>query len=139
MNTCPNCGNGDVSSKPLLCTVCGKEGCKKCMTYLFTFFQYGHEPQLHENWYCHPSQCYENFAEEMKNWITVDVIDRDKFGIGLLRGVFHNAARNMENKYWFKKKIPYSLSLDDFLFTNANLELVAKIEKHGKKINLQDI
>lgn len=70
----------------------------------------------------------------MENSITLDILDRDKFGIGLLRCVFHYATKNPENKYWLRKNIYHSLSLDDFLFTNANLELVARIEKHGKEI-----
>ncbi len=104
------------------------------MTYLFSFFQYGIEPQFHENWYCHLSKCYEFFAEKMENSVTVDIIDRDKFGIGLLRGVFYNAAKNLENQVWLMQKVSPLLTLDDFLFTNANLELVDRVEKHGKDI-----
>lgn len=104
------------------------------MTYLFSFFQYGSEPQFHENWYCHSSRCYEVFAEKMENSVTVDILDRDKFGAGLLRGVFHNAVKNPENQFWLRENVSSSLSLDDFLFTNANLELVARVEKYGKEM-----
>ncbi|UCC57855.1 MAG: hypothetical protein JSW14_05665 [Candidatus Bathyarchaeum sp.] len=132
--SCPSCGYDEASLKPLLCKVCGKEGCKECMTYLFSFFQYGIEPQFHENWYCHSNQCYEIFADKIENSIEVDILDRDKFGIGLLRGVFYNAVKNPENHFWLRQNVPHSLSLDDFLFVNANFELVSRVEEYGKKL-----
>jgi len=104
------------------------------MTYLFSFFQYGIEPQFHENWYCHSSECYEAFARKMEDSITVDIFDRQKFGVGLLKGVFHNAITNYENQLWLRKNVFSSLSLDDFLFTNGNLELVSRVEKFGTKL-----
>ena len=134
MTVCTNCGNKGISYKQLFCKVCGNEGCKECMNYLFSFFQFGIEPQFQENWYCHSKNCYQNFAEKMETFCTKDILNRDKFGIGLLRGVFHNATKNPENNYWLSGKIPSSLSLDDFLFHNANLDLVARIEKFGKQM-----
>ena len=131
LDTCPSCGHESGISKFLLCKVCGNTGCKDCMTYLFSFFQYGIEPQFHENWYCHSSECYKIFTREMKNSVTLDIIDRDKFGIGLLRGVFHNAIKKQENPSWLLDKVNSSLSLNDFLFWNANLNLVSSVEKRG--------
>jgi hypothetical protein len=101
------------------------------MTYLFSFFQYGIEPQAHENWYCHSSECYKVFAKEMENSVTHEILDRDKFGIGLLRSVFHNAVKNQEDQSWLQDKVNSSLSLDDFLFWNANLDLVSIVERRG--------
>ena len=131
MDSCPSCGHESSHSKPLICKVCENRGCKDCMTYLFSFFQYGNEPQFYENWYCHSSECYNVFVEEMENSITADILDRDKFGIGLLRGVFHNAVKNRETQFLSINNINSSLSLNDFLFSNANLNLVSRIEKHG--------
>ena len=134
MDSCQSCGHESRHSKHLICKVCENRGCKDCMTYLFSFFQYGNDPQFHENWYCHSSECYNIFVEEMKNSITSDIIDRDKFGIGLLRGVFHNAVKNRENQFWSINNINSPLSLNDFLFSNANLNLVSTIEKHGTEM-----
>ena len=131
LDTCPSCGHESGHSEPILCKVCENTGCKDCMTYLFSFFQYGTEPQVHENWYCHSSECYKVFAEELKNSVTLDILDRDKFGIGLLRGVFHNAVKNQEDQSWLLNEVNSSLSLDDFLFSNANLNLVSSVEKRG--------
>ncbi|MBT8172262.1 hypothetical protein KJN74_05270 [Candidatus Bathyarchaeota archaeon] len=133
MGNCSFCENNELASNPLSCKVCGKEGCKDCMTYLFSFFQYGIEPQFHENWYCHNSDCYEIFVKKMEDSITVDILDREKFGVGLLQGVFHNAIKNFGNQLWLKNNVSNSLSRDDFLFTNGNLELVSRVEEFGNK------
>ena len=134
MNVCSSCGYEEVSSNPLTCKVCGKDGCKDCMTYLFSFFQYGLEPQFHENWYCHSNECYEVFAKKMEDSITYDTIDREKFGIGLLKSIFHNAIKNWGNHLWLRKIVSNSLLYDDFLFTNGNLELVSRVEDFGNRI-----
>ena len=135
LDSCPSCGHESGHSQGLLCKVCDNKGCKNCMTYLFSFFQYGIEPQVHENWYCHSRECYKVFAKEMEDNVTHEILDRDKFGIGLLRGVFHNAVKNQENQSWLLNKVSSSLSLDDFLFWNANMNLVSIIEKRGTELN----
>ena len=135
MAKCPNCGNETSSLKTERCRVCGKEGCKKCVTYLLTFFLYGTEPAVDENWFSHLGQCYETFAEEIENNITLDILERDKFGVGLLRGVFFNAIQKSEKcRSWLSANCSHLFSLDDFLFPNANLELVARVERAGKKL-----
>lgn len=136
LSVCSSCGHTDSSFNPLFCKVCGKEGCHDCMTYLFSYFQYGIEPQFQENWYCHTSKCYETFAQTMEKNLTAKIFNEQKFGIGLLRTIFYNALTKNDNQFWLKKNISSSLLLDDFLFTNGNLDLVARIEKFGtKKIN----
>ena len=132
LGVCSTCGNEERASNPILCKVCGKEGCKDCMTYLFSFFQYGIEPQFHENWYCHSNDCYEDFARTMEDNITADIFNQQKFGVGLLKIVFHNAIQNIENQTWLRQNVSSSLSLDDFLFTNGNLDLVSRVEKCGQ-------
>jgi hypothetical protein len=132
LGVCSTCGKEDLPANPMLCKVCGKEGCKYCMTYLFSFFQYGIEPQFHENWYCHSNDCYEDFAGTMEDSITADIFDQQKFGVGLLKMVFHNAIHNNDNQQWLRNNVSSSLSLDDFLFTNGNLDLVSRVEKCGQ-------
>jgi len=139
LGICSTCGNEELASNPMLCKVCGKEGCKNCMTYLLSFFQYGIEPQFQENWYCHSNDCYEDFARTMEDNITADIFDQQKFGVGLLKMVFHNAIQNIENQTWLRKIVSNSLSLDDFLFTNGNLDLVSRIEKCGQACTKKDI
>lgn len=103
------------------------------MTYLFSFFQYGIEPQFHENWYCHSNDCYENFARTLEDSITAEIFDQLKFGVGLLKMVFHKAIQNNDNQQWLRNNVSSSLALDDFLFTNGNLDLVSRVEKCGQE------
>jgi hypothetical protein len=49
-----------------------------------------------------------------------------------LKVVFHNAIKNSENQTWLRKNVASSLSLDDFLFNNGNLDLVSRVEKCGQ-------
>ncbi len=134
MSVCSSCGHTGIPSNQLFCKVCGKEGCPDCMKYLFSYFQYGIEPQFLENWYCHSNNCYEKFAQTMEENLTTKIFNEQKFGVGLLKTVFHNTLNSStNNQLWFKYSIPSMLSLDDFLFTNGNLDLVSRIEKFGAK------
>ena len=141
MSICSSCGHLETSSNPLSCKVCGKEGCHNCMTYLFSYFQYGIEPQFLENWYCHTKQCYEIFAKKMEENLTNEIFEEQKFGVGLLKTVFYEALSNSDNQLWSNKNMPKLLTMDDFLFTYGNLDLVSRLETFGanklnKKSNL---
>ena len=96
---------------------------------------------LLENWYCHTKQCYEIFAKKMEENLTNEIFEEQKFGVGLLKTVFYEALSNSDNQLWSNKNMPKLLTMDDFLFTYGNLDLVSRLETFGanklnKKSNL---
>jgi len=126
LGACHNCGNKGFFLKTALCKICGREGCKECMTYMFTVYRYSSSHPTDGDWFCHQGQCYETFAKKIENNITPDVLNRDKFGVELLRHGFFNAMKKSGDK------LSPSISPDDFLFVSANSEFIAKIDEIAK-------
>ena len=107
--------------------MCGKEGCKECMSYLFTVYRYSCSHPTDGDWFCHNDQCYETFAKKIENNITPTALNKNKCGVELLRDGFCNTMQKSENTNGFGGKIDSSDSPDDFLFVNANSEFIARL------------
>lgn len=133
MGTCSGCGNKGFFLKTVVCRMCGKEGCKKCMNYLFTVYRYSSSHPTDGDWFCHHGQCYETLAKKIENSITADVLSSDKFGVELLRYGFFNAMKKAENRNWIGDNLSPSISPDDFLFVSSNSEFIAKIGGFAKE------
>lgn len=127
MGVCSNCGNKGFFLKTALCKMCGKEGCKECMTYLFTVYRHSSSHPTDGDWFCHPGQCYETFVKKIENSLPPDILNSDKSGVELLRYGFFNFMKKSGDK------MPPPISPDDLLFVSSSSEFIAKINEIAKE------
>ena len=77
MVTCQNCGNKGMFLKTMNCRACGKDGCSKCMTRMFTVIA------NKEGWFIHRGQCFDLFVKRIADSITPADIGPSLYAPGL--------------------------------------------------------
>jgi hypothetical protein len=120
MGKCPNCGNKALLLKTTTCRICSKEGCPKCMTYLFTI------PSKKETWHCHTARCFDKFVKRITDNISLEDLQQSLYARRLpVFGFIHktigweNQIEN-PNPELFKRLTAEAESIRDALRANKS-------------------
>lgn len=104
MGKCPNCGKGGFLAKTVNCKVCGKEGCEKCLTYIFSIrgveeTQDGHTGKNWDYWYVCSNVCFEKLASRFADYISPSDVNAK------IERIVLRAIQDPRNKEWISDRL----------------------------------